>query len=285
MKKDSSSDDLEVKRANIQHHDAEANFFERAHPEGSSVYERRKVSKSIASIVKNSQTRNICVDVGCGTGFVTGFELPFYNRVIATDISRRMLEVARKRFGHYRSLDLVVCDAEFLPLRSQIADLVSISSVLHHLPRPYDSLRQISRTLKQNGFLYVTREPNFQRFRRFFDFLDYAVIQKWLKSLQRLRALRPEGTDGNVRDDRLDYSKVDVHYSTGFHSAQLSEFLRSEHFEVVSAYSYHWIFPDSDDGALQLWLSKSNFLVEKIPASSKLGRYVSIIARKKVEEN
>ena len=283
MKKDSCSDDLEVKRANIQHHDVEATFFERAHPEGSSVYERCRVSKSIAYIVKNSETKNICVDVGSGTGFVTSFELPFYNRVIATDISRRMLEVARKRLGHFSSLDLVVCDAEFLPLRIQIADLVSVSSVLHHLPRPYDSLRQISHTLKQNGFLYVTREPNFQRFRRFFDFLDYAVIQRGLTSLRRLRALRPKGSNGNVRVDGLDYSKVDVHYSTGFHSAQLSEFLRSERFEVVSASSYHWIFPDCDDGALQLWLSKSNFLVEKMPASGKLGRYVSIIARKKVE--
>ena len=274
-------DDVEVKKANVRHHDVEAEIFERAHPEGSSIYERSKVLKSIAFIAENSDVRDLCVDVGCGTGFVTSFELPLYTTLVAMDISRRMLEVARKRHDHFKSLNLVLCDAEHLPLKSEIADLVSVSSVLHHLPKPFSSMTEISRVLKEGGFLYVTREPNFQRLRRFFDFFDHMIVQKLAKLLRQLPVFRSElCREPNVVVDGLDYAKVDVHYSTGFHVEQLAEFLRYRSFKPISAYSYHWIYPDSDGGLLQQLLTKSNFVIEKIPLSKKFGRYVSVIARK-----
>lgn len=281
MKPKSDVDDIEVKRANILHHDVEAEIFERVHPEGSSIYERSRVSKSMAFIAGNLSVRDLCVDVGCGTGFVTSFELPLYKTVVATDISRRMLEVVRKRHGHYASLNLLVCDAECLPLKSEIADLVSVSSVLHHLPKPFNSIAEISCILKEEGFLYITREPNFQRLRRFFDFFDQVVVQKLVKFLRRLSVFRSEFyCESSVIVDGLDYAKVDVHYSTGFHVVQLAEFLRSKSFKTISAYSYHWIYPDSGRGLLQQLLTKSNFVIEKIPLSKKFGRYVTTIARK-----
>lgn len=281
MEDNSCVDDFEVKRANIRHHDVEAEFFERVHPEGSSLYERAKVLESIAFIAGNSGVRDLCVDVGCGTGFVTGFELPLYRVVVAIDISRRMLEVVRRRFGGIGSLNLVVCDAEFLPFRGEVADLVSVSSVLHHLPKPFRSMLDISRVLKKGGFLYMTREPNFQRFRRFFDFFDVMLIRKLAKFIWRL-STRSE-LESNVTIDGLDYSMVDIHYPIGFNVTKLIEFLCSRSFEVISAYSYHWIYPDSDKDALQQLLTKSNFVIEKIPLSKKLGRYVILIARKQGE--
>ncbi|MCW3986036.1 MAG: class I SAM-dependent methyltransferase [Candidatus Bathyarchaeota archaeon] len=281
MKDKNCVDDVEVKKANVRHHDVEAEIFEHAHPEGSSIYERSKVLKSIAFIAENSDVRDLCVDVGCGTGFVTSFELPLYTTLVAMDISRRMLEVAWKRHGHFKSLNLVRCDAEHLPLKSEIADLVSVSSVLHHLPKPFNSMTEISRVLKEGGFLYVTREPNFQRLRRFFDFFDHMIVQKFVKVLRRLPLFRSElYREPNVVVDGLDYAKVDVHYSTGFHVGQLAEFLRYRSFKPIFAYSYHWIYPDSDRGLLQQLLTKSNFVIEKIPLSRKFGRYVSVIARK-----
>jgi len=271
--------DVQIKRANILHHDVEAEFFEKMHPEGSSLYERSQVSKNFDYIRSNSTGNELCVDVGCGTGFVTSIELPFYKTVVATDISKRMLEVVRKRFGQFNSLSLLLCDAESLPLRREIADLVSVSSVLHHLPRPFNSITEISRVLKEGGFLYVTREPNLQRLRRFFDFFDHAVVQRLVKLMRQLPFLKFNFHESDKIVEGLDYTKVDVHYSTGLHVEHLAEFLRSKSFEVISAYSYHWIYPDSDEGLLQQLLTKSNFIIERIPLSRKIGRYSSIIAR------
>lgn len=280
MKCKSCIDDIEVKKANIRHHDVEAEIFERVHPEGSSSYERSKVSKSVAFIAENSDMRDLCVDVGCGTGFVTGFELPLYSTVVATDISRKMLEVVRRRFGHFNSLNLIVCDAEYLPLNSEIADLVSVSSVLHHLPKPFNSMTEICHILKQGGFLYITREPSFQRFRRFFDFFDQAIVQKLAEFVLSLPVFKFESSKPNITVEGLDYGKVDIHYSRGFHVVELAEFFCSRHFEIISAYSYHWIYPDSGKGLVQRLATKSNFVIERVPLSKKLGRYVSVIARK-----
>ena len=105
---------MEIKKANILHHNVEAEIFEKMHPEGSSLYERSQVAKNIKYICGNSTANELCLDVGCGTGFVTSFELPRYKTVVATDISRRMVEVVKKKFGYYDSLFLLVCDAESL---------------------------------------------------------------------------------------------------------------------------------------------------------------------------
>jgi SAM-dependent methyltransferase len=278
-KKEEKNSVIEIKMANILHHNVEAEIFESMHLEGCSLYERSQVFKNINSISSISTTNELCIDIGCGTDFVTSFELPLYKTVVATDISRRMLEVARKRLENFSSPNLLVCDAESLALKSEIADLVSVSSVLHHLPKPFDSMTEISRVLKKDGFLYVTREPNFKCLRRFFEFFNQVIV-RLVKLTQRLFVSKSELHGPDIIVEGLDYSTVDVHYPRGLHVEQLAEFLRSKSFEVISAYTYHWIFRDSDKGLLQLLLTKSNFVIEKIPLSKKFGRYLSLIARK-----
>ena len=280
MKKAGQFNDIEVKKANILHHDVEAKFYECAHPEGSSIYQRSKVLKSIEFIIENSVTRDLCVDIGCGTGFVTSFEVPIYRNVVAIDISTSMLEVTRKRLINFNSLNLVVCDADYLPFKNEVADLVSASSVLHHLPKPFNTMIETCRILKQHGFFYVTREPNYQPLRRFFAFFDRMIVQILTKFIRWIRVFESKVTGPNVKVKDLNYAKVDVHYQKGLHVEQLAKFLHSRHLEVISAYSYHWIYPDSNRDLLIQLLSKSNFLVEKVPFSKKLGRYISIVAKK-----
>lgn len=279
----SRNDDIEIKKANILHHNVEAEFFEWVHPEGSSVYERAQVSRSIAFIAEHSSPKDLCVDVGCGTGFVISFELPIYKTVVALDISRKMLEAVRRRFNRADSINLVLCDAEFLPLKSEIADLVSASSVLHHLPKPFNSIIDISRVIKRDGFFYVVREPNVQRLRRFFVFYGVVVIGKLVKLLQLLVAHGSGHAVPRIHVEGLDYAKVDVHYPNGFDVRQIAEFLSSKKFKVVLAYSYHWIYPNSSVGWLQQFLARSNFVLERFPFSNKLGRYVTIVAKKQMQ--
>jgi len=272
-------DDVKVKKANISHHNNEAEIYQTMHPELFSLYERSQALKNINYIHDNSTTDELCLDVGCGTGFTTSIELPLYKNVVATDISRRMLEVVRKKLGHFASLNLLICDAEFSPFRSGIADLVSVSAVLHHLPKPFNSATEALRIIKNGGFLYVTREPNLQRLRRFSASFDHVFVHKLARLVRHLPFLTSRQSESKVVVDELDYSEVDVHLS-GFYIPQFAEYLRSRYFEVVRAYSYYWIFPDSDTGLFQKLLTKSNFFIEKIPLAKEFGRYINIIARK-----
>ena len=270
--------DVMVKKTNINYHNVEAEVFERLHPEGSSIYEMTKATESIAFILSNSNRRDLCLDVGCGTGFITGFEIPKYSEVIALDISIKMVETVRIKFSDIKNLHLLNCDAESLPLKKSIVDLASVSSVLHHLPRPFSSLDEITRILRKNGFIYITREPNQRRFRRYFDFFDFVFMHKFEELMKRLGFITSLPYD--CRIEGFDPNTVDVHYSTGMDISKLTNFLESRRYMIYSAYSYHWIFPHFSEGLFYTLLSKSNFLIGRIPLSNKLGRFINIIAMK-----
>jgi len=270
-------DSAEVKRKNILHHNVEANLFETIHPEGSSSYEKSKVSRDIRSAVRNLTRHKLSIDVGCGTGFVTSFELGQFETVVGADISKRMLEVTRARLRGFNGLSLLLCDAENLPLRSQVADFVSVSSVLHHLPNPLKSLREMSRVLKTNGLFYVIREPNDVRFRRFFHLLDEMIIRRLIEFAHclpffRRKREKSERLEKLLSEEGLNYREVDIHCPSGFNIAELSLALSLTNLSVVSANSYHWVFFD--------FLSRVNLLIEKIPFSEKIGRYICLMARK-----
>jgi len=269
---------LKIKKSNIRYHDQEAEIFEKRHPEGSSLYERYNVLKNISFIIKNSSLKSICVDLGCGTGFILYYELPHYSSVVALDISSSMIKVVKKNFSKYNNLNLIIGDAELLPFREKMFDLASISSVLHHLPFPYRSLTETSNILKSNGFLFISREPNHIRYRKYFDFIDFVFIMRINKLLTRLTNIERryehffiEGFDSNL---------VDVHYSLGLDSSNIAEFLKLNLFNIIFTYSYHWIYPNSNQDLFQRLLVKSNFIIERLPLSKKYGRYINILAKK-----
>lgn len=269
----------EVKRSNIQHHDIEAEFFESIFPSGSSPYEEQKVKQCLHEILDNIKSCEICIDVGCGTGWLTSFEAPLFSNVIALDISTKMIDRVRKRLGGYMSLFFLLCDAENIPLRNGVADLASISSVLHHLPNPFVSLTDVSRIMKKNGFLFITREPNAYRYRRYFQAFDRIVIKNFTAFMLKLVNSGKKQSEETIPD--LDYSKVDIHYPSGLYLKEFIDFLYSYSFDVTDSFSYHWIYPGAGGSLAQRIKSNANFLIEKMPFSSKFGRYITIIARKR----
>lgn len=268
----------EVKRKNILHHNVEADLFDLFHFEGSSSYEKAKVFKDINTIVGNLNENHVCIDVGCGTGFVTSLELQHFKIVVALDICKRMVRITKKRFGNFTGLNLIVCDAENVPLRSETANAISVSSVLHHIPNPSKAISEMSRVLKKDGFLYITREPNDIRFRRLFTLLD-AILVKMASFTGRIiflgkrrRKTRTHKCAGAKKSGDLNYKVVDIHLSSGFNVGELAAFLLVNSLKVISAHSYHWIFSEP--------ASRVNFLLERIPLSRNFGRYISIVSRK-----
>jgi hypothetical protein len=137
----------------------------------------------------------------------------------------------------------------------------------HHLPRESKSTREISHILKDGAFLYLTREPNLHKFSRFSHFLERAVLKRLLKPV---RHQIPQ-TELPLRLPHWSVI-IERHAIHGFYVARLTEFLRSRHLRIVFVYSYHWIFPDSRNGLLQELLSRSDFVIGRIPLSDKLGK-------------
>jgi ubiquinone/menaquinone biosynthesis C-methylase UbiE len=100
------------------------------------------------------------VDVGTGTARIP-IQLcraePF-GRVIAFDLAREMLRVARDNVasaGFGGRIALQLARATALPLRDACSPAVISNSLIHHLPDPARALREMTRVLSRGGVLFV----------------------------------------------------------------------------------------------------------------------------------
>lgn len=133
-----------------------ADFYAR-HPEmgrpGPDAADRITKSLRLASLV----TPEIVLDVGCGDGSI-GLHMRELTgaRVLGVDVSAPSVATAVDR-----GIEAVVCEvgAEPLPFADGSIDLVYMSEVIEHLVDPDAALDDISRVLKDRGYLLLTT-PN-----------------------------------------------------------------------------------------------------------------------------
>jgi ubiquinone/menaquinone biosynthesis C-methylase UbiE len=97
------------------------------------------------------------LDIGCGTGNLTLAllaTLAASGRVVAVDISPRMLEVARGKVRDSR-VAWHVAPAESLPVPDATADRIICFSVWPHLHDQEAVLREFARVLRPGGHLHI----------------------------------------------------------------------------------------------------------------------------------
>ncbi|HEX6304298.1 MAG TPA: class I SAM-dependent methyltransferase [Anaerolineales bacterium] len=97
------------------------------------------------------------LDVATGGGHTALKFAPHVARVIATDLTAKMVQVAHG-FIASQQIDNVVfnqTDAEYLPFREKTFDLVTCRIAAHHFPDPGLFVREGARVLKPGGLLVV----------------------------------------------------------------------------------------------------------------------------------
>lgn len=158
-----------VLKVNEVFHDVEGSAYAGVHPE---IFEGETARwDEIAQLEVATRRHPIRVmDVGCGTGFVAERIAPVLtsdDAFVCADLSQAMLDACRRTLGDVR----FACRFEFVKLDGQTlgqpdgsCDVVSMNSVLHHLPDPGATMREVGRILKPGGCFIVAHEPN----RRFY---------------------------------------------------------------------------------------------------------------------
>jgi demethylmenaquinone methyltransferase/2-methoxy-6-polyprenyl-1,4-benzoquinol methylase len=97
------------------------------------------------------------LDIGCGTGNLTRAllrRLSSAGRVVAVDLSPRMLEVARKKVTDPR-VEWHAADAQQLPIGDESSDRVICCSVWPHFDHPEQVALELGRVLRPEGSLHV----------------------------------------------------------------------------------------------------------------------------------
>lgn len=119
-----------------------------------------RISKMIKRIEKNNGSPSL-LDIGCGTGRIPidiAKRLKEAARIYAIDISKNMLEVARRNAkdeGVDKKIVFQQADGKRLDFQGNSFDLVMCSIMLHHMADPTGLLTEMKRVAKNNGIVVV----------------------------------------------------------------------------------------------------------------------------------
>ena len=114
---------------------------------------------SLESVIRLAGQENYgwAVDLGTGAGFTAFAMTQFCHRVVASDLTRPMLQQARQ-LGQERQLNNLLLSqnaAEYLPIAGDSLDLVTCRVAAHHFASFELALDEIRRVLKPGGSLVM----------------------------------------------------------------------------------------------------------------------------------
>ncbi|MCA9111399.1 MAG: class I SAM-dependent methyltransferase [Planctomycetaceae bacterium] len=101
------------------------------------------------------------LDVGTGTALIP-IELcqrdAFGGTIVAVDLAEEMLKLARlnvDRAGHSARVRCESVDGKSLPYEPGEFDVVMSNSIVHHIPEPFEVLREMRRVVRPGGLIFV----------------------------------------------------------------------------------------------------------------------------------
>jgi len=123
--------------------------------------------------------KDLVLDVGCGTGFITAEIAKLVKEVVAIDISDKMIDNAICA----KNIKYLVASAEKLPFKDKSFDKVISFTVLQDIENKDDALKEMGRVCKNTLLITVQkRGKNFLDIQnlisKYFKIKDYAEEEK-----------------------------------------------------------------------------------------------------------
>jgi ubiquinone/menaquinone biosynthesis C-methylase UbiE len=164
-------------RLNVEVHDKIADTYESNHREIFNSHEQARLQSAIQGAIGFVSTRSAplaALDVGCGSGNVTRHLLDSNVVVTAADVSHRFLEVCEAKFSHTGRITTVLLTGNGLQqFATGSYDVVTVYSVLHHVPDYLGLVEEIARVLKPGGVAYIDHESAERVHRPESDYLEF----------------------------------------------------------------------------------------------------------------
>jgi ubiquinone/menaquinone biosynthesis C-methylase UbiE len=125
-------------------------------------YVKERQKEIINTIRKNMIVGKTILDCGCGEGFVSLKLASLGATVLGVDLSLNKIRMAKKleKCTNAQNAEFIVADAENLPFKEHAFNIVVLSEVIEHLPKPKLCLNELNLILAENGETYITVPRN-----------------------------------------------------------------------------------------------------------------------------
>jgi len=107
-------------------------------------------------------SRRLAVDIGTGDGALLSLLAPLFDRIVAVDRSEVQLHVAHQRLEvqGYSNVELLCADYDDTKVGARVTDLggadaVFAARLLHHAPKPAESVRKLAALARPGGHVIV----------------------------------------------------------------------------------------------------------------------------------
>ncbi len=126
-------------------------------------YSKKPVPSQDNYMKKLLQTRELftseskVLEVGCGTGTTALLHAPYVEKIIATDFSKEMIQIAKQKAEakEYSNIDFIQESIEEMNHPKETFDVVMAHSILHLVQDRKQALQKIHQSLKPQGYFVV----------------------------------------------------------------------------------------------------------------------------------
>lgn len=228
---------------NIARHDRIAAKYEARHGEIFNDVEQNRLRAALErarALIRTGANPFKALDVGCGSGNLTGHLLDLECSVVAADVSTGFLDLVRGRFRGRAVEPFRMNGRDLSELPDASFDVVAAYSVLHHIPDYLAALREFARICKPGGIVFLDHEmserfwqgdPVYEVFRKEafrIDWKKYFTPGNYLHRLRRVFDPR-HANEGDIHvwpDDHIEWREVTVLFeSLGFEVVLAEDYL------------------------------------------------------------
>lgn len=186
-----SFDDF-VKKTNEIYFNFEPEMYDEKHPE-IKKFEADRWSDLAKKYFTYEKPLRV-LDIGSGSGFVANHvckNLKKEDIFVFSDISQEMLDYCRNQFT-----GMFDCQLEFKKIYSAALDfpdnyfdIVTMNSVLHHIPDTENIMREVNKVLKKGGNLIIAHEVNSDFFKNKIVWTNYKIMRVFSGKKEFLESL------------------------------------------------------------------------------------------------
>ena len=143
-------DEWGQKHSIMQRYNATAKIYDMRYAEEQII----KIETALRSV--KLKKHSLVLDCGCGTGLLFSYVAEKAEMIVGLDVSRKILDEARKKAKSFNNISLVLADADYTPFKNNVFSHVFAVTLLQNMPNPEKTLTEVCRIAKENAFIVVT---------------------------------------------------------------------------------------------------------------------------------